>query len=322
VCSSDLLPGGKLGSSSGVGEIPEIAVVHRDMFRSFTLGSGSTVYPYAFRSDTRPLEKIARTGFRPRTNVLAKYDAVTVGVQTYRRLREVRTALAQRFAADEEGERTRKIEEYLSSMVAIRMGNVDLDNDCAVCFTRDYRIAGLFPYDPMKPELLKERARVYIVRLKDWLETYRMQAYLAPHLAYSKEVATLGVPVNQIMGCVYVDRELKGGHVVLRKGGSEQVGEGEEPSEDGSDLNAFEKIVASLPDETTVALPAQKDSSSLLLSPAKKFEHIKNALEGLTGKTRSGFHGGDDNAIRNDRLTELSDYKPPAEGQKRAVPLH
>jgi hypothetical protein len=313
------LPDGKLGSASGAGEIPEIAVVHRDMFRSFTLGSGSTVYPYAFRSDTRPLEEIARTGFFPRTNVLAKYDTVTVGQQTYRRLREVRTALAEKFAADEEDERARKIEEYLSSMVAIRMGNVDLDNDCAVCFTRDYKIAGLFPYDPMKPELLQERARVYIVRLKGWLETYRMQAYLAPHLAYSKEVATLGVPVSEIMGCVYVDREMKGGQVVLRKGGSEQIGEAEEPGEDGSDLNAFEKIVDSLPDETTVAVPAQKDSSSLMLLPAKKFEHIQKALEGLTGTTVSGFRGGNDNVIRNDKLTELPDYKPPAEGQKRVV---
>ncbi|WP_157546017.1 hypothetical protein [Hamadaea tsunoensis] len=313
------LPDGKLGSASGVGEVPEIAVIHREMFRSFTLGSGSTVYPYAFRSDTRPLEEIARTGFQPRSTVLAKYDVVNVGLETHRRLRQVRAALAEKFAADEEGERTRKITEYLSSMVAVRMGNVDLDNDCAVCFTRDYKIAGLFPYDPMKPELLKERARVYIVRLKGWLETYRMQAYLAPHLAYSKEVATLGVPVSDVLGCVYVDRELKGGHVVLRKGGSEQIGEGEEPGEDGSDLNAFEKIVASLPDETTVALPAQKDSSSLMLLPAKKFEHIKKALEGLTGKTVSGFRGGDDNVIRDGKLTELPDYKPPAEGQQRVV---
>ena len=199
---------------------------------------------------------------------------------TVERLVEVKAALIKEASgtdSEKEAEAIRK----LKRMVAIRLGNVDLDLDCAVCVTLDYKIAGLYPFDPQKPEVMAKPARVYVVRMKGWLETYNVQAGLAPELAYSKEVASLGVPWDDILGCVLVNRTVcsDGRTVTLRKAGTEL--------RPGADEADFKEVVATLPDVETTPVPDQKTADSKM-SVDEKFAHLITAVESLTGAPKKG----------------------------------
>jgi hypothetical protein len=193
------------------------------------------------------------------------------------------------------------VDAYLSDLVAINVGNVDIDKDTAVCCTRDFKVAGMFPFDPNKTSVLEKPTRVYVVRLRGWFETYRMQAYLAPQLTYSQEVACLGIPVEDIIGCVMVDRKLVDGRVVMTLGGSQESGEADE----GED-NVLDKILGALPKDLSVPVPKQKEEPARPMPLEEKIEHIADAVRSLTGK--GGFR--DFNEIRNDKVIELDNYKP------------
>jgi len=299
------LPDAQFGDSLGKNEIPEIAVVHKDLFRAFTLGDGAK-YPIAFRSDTRTLDEVdGHKGFNPRQTVAAKYSAVKAKVKTVDktldRLRDVKADLLKSLKGTEE-ENAAAVARKLDEMVAIRIGNVDLDVDTAVCVTLDYKIAGLFPYDPQDASLLKKPARVYVMRMRGWMETFSVQAYLAKHLAYSKEVACLGVPLRDILGCVIVSRSLEESTVTLEIEKTEL--------RPGADKAEFEAVIKALPAKTTVRTPSPKDDSALM-DVATKYGHIKDALEGLTGKPNTkDIVPKDLNVIKGEAALTLPAYEP------------
>jgi hypothetical protein len=274
-------------------------VVHREMFRSFTL-QGDSKYPIAYRGDDRPLHKVMETGFRPRTTVLAKYAD---------RLGEIREELEKKYHGEENSDAL--INSYLSNMVAVNVGNVDIDKETAVCCTRDFRVAGMFPFDPNKPAVLEKPTRVYAVRMRGWLETYRVQAALAPHLTYSQEVACLGIAPEDILGCLTVNRKLDGNNIVLSIGGSEEPGEHDE----GDDPTDFDGIVESLSGEFSVPVPRQKTTDTVELEVEKKITHITAAIRSLTGAAGPGGFPPNANVIRDNRLRELSDYRIPSGGR-------
>jgi hypothetical protein len=68
-------------------------------------------------------------------------------------------------------------------------------------------VASLFPYDGTKAEeVFAQPTTIYATRLHSWLETYRIQELVAPKLAYSKEVASLGVPAADVLASLTVTR--------------------------------------------------------------------------------------------------------------------
>ena len=122
--------------------------------------------PLAYRGDTRDPDVIFRDGFYPREQYQGRgYKAV------------------------------------------IRLGNMDMNTKYAVSFSREFTIPVLFPFDPAKPppDRHTRNANVYVCALDSWLEIYNMQKIVAPHLEYAKEVASLGVPTEQVLGVVIVE---------------------------------------------------------------------------------------------------------------------
>jgi hypothetical protein len=158
-------------------DIYGMAVIGKDFFREFTLKSGT--YPIVYRSDDRASVKIFAEGFKRRTNGCAKYPKL--------------------------GEKA-PIPGRQELTVALRLGNMDLDTHCAVCVTLDFEIGALFPFDPKK-NFGKRTSKIYICKLTNWLEICSLQKILAPHLAYAREVASLGVAPEDILGCVYIDSQ-------------------------------------------------------------------------------------------------------------------
>lgn len=306
------LPDSRLGSTTaGKTEVPDVAIVHDSLFRRFTLAPGAD-YPIAFRSDTRDPSQIWDVGFQRRTTVLDKYERVsikdvdrTTNTTTERvvdRLRDVKAELA---AKQDSGKTAEEIEnavrETLRHTLAIRLGNVDLDLECAVCATRTFEIAGLFPYDPKKPELLTQPARIYVVRMRGWLETYKMQQYLAKELAYSMEVACLGIAPEDVLGCVTVARRLEDRtvHLTIQ---SSVANPNLEPTR-------FRAVEARLPRSATVPLPQQKNDTSRLTLD-EKYDHLVAGLPRLTGKP-DAFGRVDPNRVdASGEPAELPAYQP------------
>jgi hypothetical protein len=88
----------------------------------------------------------------------------------------------------------------------IRLGNMDMDTNYAVSFSRDFTIPIIFPFDPQKPprDGSTRNTNIYVCALDRWLEIYNLQEVVAPHLEYAKEVASLGVPKEQVLGLIIV----------------------------------------------------------------------------------------------------------------------
>lgn len=163
-----------------------MAVIGRDFFREFISSDGT--YPIAYRSDDRAPVKIFAEGFQRRTNGCAKYPKPRFDKQ----------GKPIKVTAPSPGRQ--------ESTVALRLGNMDLDTHCAVCVTLDFEIASLFPFDPQK-NFGKRASKIYICKMTSWLEVYNLQKILAPHLAYAREVASLGLGAKDILGCVYIDSQ-------------------------------------------------------------------------------------------------------------------
>ncbi|HEX6525224.1 MAG TPA: hypothetical protein VF070_35245 [Streptosporangiaceae bacterium] len=153
-------------------DIMGTALVYEDEFRKFDSADGS--WPIVFRSDTRPYSEIFGKGFQPRKDAADKY-------LDDRRL-------------------TRP------ASVALRLGNVDLDTDTAVCVSLLPEMTVLFPFDVQK-DFGEQDVNVYICQVKSWLEVYAVQDALAPRLAYAKEVASTGIDPMDVLGCFAVHRK-------------------------------------------------------------------------------------------------------------------
>jgi hypothetical protein len=153
-------------------DIMGTAVVYEDEFRRFDSADGS--WPIVFRSDTRPYSEIFGKGFWPRTDAAARYRG-TSPLNT-------------------------------PPSVALRLGNMDLDKDTAVCVSLLPEMTALFPFD-VKKNFGEEDVKVYVCQVKSWLEVYAVQKALAPRLAYAREVASTGIDPMDVLGCFAVHRK-------------------------------------------------------------------------------------------------------------------
>ncbi|HEU4406561.1 MAG TPA: hypothetical protein VFS43_14945 [Polyangiaceae bacterium] len=151
--------------------------VERHEFRFFETADGS--WPVAFRGDTRQPEAIFVDGFFPRESALEKYA---------------------RHKPDG-GDPTKDF----GPAAVIRLGNLDMDTRFSVSLSLDFAVTTLFPFDPKKLPFPERRTRIYVCAVRSWLELYRMQELLAPHLAYAREVTSLGVPPEHVLGALEVN---------------------------------------------------------------------------------------------------------------------
>ncbi|MEV6602334.1 hypothetical protein AB0M36_36610 [Actinoplanes sp. NPDC051346] len=179
--TSYYVPSPKPTKDSGLKfDIMGTTVIGNDEMRTFSAGSDRT-FALAYRSDTRAPAEIFVSGFTPRQKAIEKYPPPST--------------LAAGAAPG----------------VALRLGNVDMDTDCAVSLALDFNICALFPYDPMKEEeSIKKTPYIYLCRVGQWLDIWKLQSVLATHLAYAKEVAVTEVKAEDIVGCVKVTRTLSG----------------------------------------------------------------------------------------------------------------
>jgi len=130
--------------------------------------SADITLPLAYRGDMRPSEEIFKNGFSPRQmHKPPKYEAL------------------------------------------IHLGNMDMDVNYAVSLTLDFNVPVIFPFDAKKPPEngSKKTAQIYVCALDKWLEVYNLQKFVAPHLVYAMEVASLGVPPEHVLGMVTVEAQ-------------------------------------------------------------------------------------------------------------------
>ncbi|WP_428966032.1 hypothetical protein [Micromonospora fluostatini] len=316
------LPGHALtGASTGTGEVPDVLIVGDSLFRHFRLGAGGS-FPIAFRSDTRPSANIYATGFQRKRLVVDWLDTeYTDGATTKKRLDEARAHIAAsvtgamkgKSAAEVGAEIGRVTDELERRSVALRVGNVDLDVETAVCATLDLPIAGLFPFDPKAlAASFAKPTSIYVVRMQHWLETYKVQRYCAPHLAYSREVASLGIPATDVLGRLTVERE----YVSATNSVRVRVTAAEvNTATDGEAI--VRAVAAEHATPVTVAIPAQKDTSSAV-DVDEKVGHIRTALTQLTGNADKTRLIRDSNEITGGSTPkELPDYKPTEKARGR-----
>ncbi|MFI6823999.1 hypothetical protein ACIBJE_24125 [Micromonospora sp. NPDC050187] len=311
------LPGHKIATASdGTGEIPDVLIVGDSLFRHFRLGDGGS-FPIAFRSDTRPSADIYRTGFQRKRLVVDWLDTEYTDSSTKakrKRLDDARQDIAAsvtramkgRSEAEVRTEIARVTNELERESVALRVGNVDLDVETAVCATLDFQIASLFPFDPQAlATSFAKPTSIYVVRMRHWLETYKVQRYAAPHLAYSREVASLSIPAGDVLGCLTVSRRY------LPATNSVEVWVTAAEINATTDGEAIVKAVAArFRDPVTVATPAQKDTSSAV-DADEKVGHIRAALTQLTGNPDPTRFVRDSNIITGGSTPkELPDYTP------------
>jgi hypothetical protein len=320
------LPGHRIATTStGTGEIPDVLIVGDSLFRHFRLGGGGS-FPVAFRSDTRPSADIYRTGFQRKHLVVDWLDTeYTDGSTkaTRRRLDDARQHIAASVTAAMSGrpegeiltEIARITTELERESVALRVGNVDLDVETAVCATLDFQIASLFPFDPKALETSFARpTSIYVVRMRHWLETYKVQRYCAPHLAYAREVASLGIPAGDVLGCLTVGRRY------LPETGAVQVWvTAAEVNRATDGAAAVAAVAAQYADPVTVAIPAQKDADAAV-DTDEKVRHIRAALTGLTGAPDPTRFVRDSNIITGGSTPrELPDYRPVEKVKERRL---
>ncbi|MFI5496952.1 hypothetical protein [Actinoplanes sp. NPDC051859] len=179
--TSYYVPSPKPTKDSGLKfDIMGTAVLGNDEMRTFAAGTDGS-FALAYRSDGRPPAEIFISGFTPRKKATEKYPP------------------------------TGTLATGVEPGVALRLGNVDMDTDCAVSLALDFNICALFPYDPVKEdESIAKTPYIYLCRVNQWLDIWKLQTVLAPHLAYAKEVAVTEVKPQDIVGCVKVARTLKG----------------------------------------------------------------------------------------------------------------
>ncbi|MFI6227912.1 hypothetical protein ACIBCR_11425 [Micromonospora echinospora] len=320
------LPGHKIASkSAGTGEIPDVLIVGDSLFRHFRLGGGGS-FPIAFRSDTRPSADIYKTGFQRKRLVVDWLDteyADSSTKTTRKRLDDARQDIAASVTKAMKGkpeaeirtEIARVTNELERESVALRVGNVDLDVETAVCATLDFQIASLFPFDPKAlAASFAKPTSIYVVRMRHWLETYKVQRYAAPHLAYSREVASLGIPANDVLGCLTVGRRY------LPETSSVEVWVTAAEVNAATDGEAIVKAVETeYKTPVTVATPAQKDADSAI-DVDEKVRHIKAALTQLTGNPDPNRLVRDSNVITGGSTPkELPDYKPVEKSSGRRL---